>query len=133
MKGRLPAVSLLHGNALDTKLEGNSFDFCFCLNLIINLTTFSDVENLFKEVRRILKPGGTFAFDIRNSFSPIIQMQYRFAKYYDTGLTVPLRSYRAGRFLRLLAENSFTPEYKKFLGFPGNCFAPAVLFAAKKT
>lgn len=40
-------------------LEDNTFDHCVALNVLEHIFKF---ENVFKEVSRVLKPGGTFVF-----------------------------------------------------------------------
>jgi ubiquinone/menaquinone biosynthesis C-methylase UbiE len=125
-------IHLSQGTALKTDFAGEYFNYCFCVNVVINLPQQSDIEKLFSEVYRVLKPGGSFVFDIRNSLSPIIQLQYRLARFYDTGLTVPLRSYNRLAIEKLLKKQGFTIISRTPLGFPKNIFAPAVIFHVKK-
>jgi ubiquinone/menaquinone biosynthesis C-methylase UbiE len=125
-------ITLIHANALVTGVEDAFFDYCFCVNTVQNLFSIEVVRQLFKESLRILKPGGIFIFDSRNSLSPIITLQYRFVKWYDPGITVPLRAYRASTIEQLLKENGFILKEKHYIGYPPNRFAPAILFVAQK-
>lgn len=125
-------VHLVQGNALKTSFADGFLDRLFCINVIINLQRMQDVEQLFIEAHRTLKPGGTFVFDVRNSFSPIIQLQYRLARFYDTSIAVPLRSYSRFTVTKLLRKHHFTVTNLQYLGIPKNFFGPAILFTAKK-
>jgi len=125
-------MHLSPGNALRTDFPDAFFDHCFCLNVIINLPGLSSVEQLFSEVHRILKPGGTFIFDFRNALSPIIQLQYRLARFYDTGLSVPLRAYLPRTASRIARRHDLEPKSRIPLGIPKNLFAPAMLFVVEK-
>lgn len=125
-------ITLLYANALKTCLEGASFDHCVCVNTVQNLISLDEVRRLIQEARRVLKPGGAFIFDSRNALSPIIALQYRFVGWYDPGISVPLKAYRAVVIEQLLTDNGFRVKDKRFLGFPANKFAPAILFVAEK-
>jgi len=131
LTGRLN-IHLSQGNALKTGFADGYLACCFCINVIINLARLSDVEQLFAEAHRVLKPGGRFVFDVRNSFSPIIQMQYRFARLYDTGLRVPLKTYTRFTMEKLLAKYGFRLAEREYLGFPKTFLAPVVFFVAEK-
>ena len=83
---------------------------------------------LFAEVRRILKPGGTFVFDIRNAFNPLIRLQYAFVKLYDPYIKVPVHAVSPRTAEQFLNDAGFTVLRQEYIGFPGNIFAPAILF-----
>ncbi|OGS24451.1 MAG: hypothetical protein A2314_06125 [Elusimicrobia bacterium RIFOXYB2_FULL_50_12] len=125
-------VHLLNENGLATARAASSFFRCFCLNTTLNLASFDEVEKLIVEAHRILLPGGTFVFDIRNAANPVIGLQYRFARIYDTKLKVPLIAYNAGRIRLSLERHGFAVRRAQPVGFPRNRFAPAILFAAEK-
>lgn len=125
-------VKLIHSDARFTELKQKFFDYCFCLNTILNLESINDVELLFLEIKRILKSSGIFIFDIRNSINPIIRLQYRFVKFYDRDISVPVNAYTMDTMTKLLKKTGFKINEKKFIGFPRNKFAPAILFIAEK-
>jgi len=126
-------IKLILSDAKLTKLKNSYFDCCFCINTILNLNSIQDIELLFLEVKRILKQDGLFIFDIRNSMNPFINLQYKFVKFYDKGITVPVKAYTTNLIEELLVKNGFIVESKKFIGFPNNCFAPVILFIVKKS
>lgn len=125
-------VTLLTENALTTSLEPDSCDVCFCMNTVLNLSGEHAVRLLFAEARRILRPGGVFIFDTRNALNPLIALQYRFVRWYDPGITVPVTAYRPGMITRLLGETGFLVTAQRAAGFPGGVFAPAIIFETKK-
>jgi SAM-dependent methyltransferase len=125
-------VRLFPGDALKTDFEADHFDRCFCINVVLNLPGAAALEALIAEAHRILKPGGLFVFDIRNSWSPIIRMQYTFVRFYDPGITVPLRSYTTGTVTGMLARHGFALRERQNIGFPKNFMAPAVLITGEK-
>lgn len=126
-------VRLFAGNALTTQLGNRQFDCTFCMNTVYNLNSAHEVSSLFGEAHRITRPGGLFVFDIRNSYSPIIQLQYRLVRFYDTAIKVPLTSYTARHIGSLLEENGFQVTDTRHIGFPGKPFAPVILFTARAT
>jgi ubiquinone/menaquinone biosynthesis C-methylase UbiE len=130
--GRFPNVKLLTGNALTTQLENMLFDITYCMNTVYNLRSADEVKSLFKEAFRITKPGGKFIFDIRNSLSPVILLQYALVRYYDPGITVSLRHYTKSFIIQMVKECGFTVTDCKYIGFPNNAFSPAILFVAER-
>jgi ubiquinone/menaquinone biosynthesis C-methylase UbiE len=121
-----PNAVFIHSDARSSGVENSFLDYIFCLNTIYNLASIEDIKSLFTEVKRILKPGGRFIFDIRNSLNPIM------VKFYDPGITVPLRAYRIGYIEQILNDSGFKTIDKIKIGAPKNMFAPAVIFVAEK-
>ena len=56
-------VSFTLASATDTGFQDESFDAVFSFHLMMHLDT-ETIEHIFKEMHRILKPGGQFIFDI---------------------------------------------------------------------
>lgn len=131
--GATARITLLTDDALRTTIEPQTFDVCFCINTVLNLTDINAVRLLCAEAHRILKPGGVFIFDTRNALNPLISLQYRFVRWYDPGITVPVTAYRAGLIERVLREHGFTVRTQGHAGFPKGMFAPAIIFEAEKT
>jgi ubiquinone/menaquinone biosynthesis C-methylase UbiE len=127
-----PRVTLAVQNATQLSLEDDSFDHCFCLNTVLNLPSEQEMRALFRQARRILKTDGSFTFDIRNALSPVIQLQYRLVRLYDTGIQVPLHSYTPRFVEKLLVENGFAVQSRKPVGLPTLLLAPAILYTAVK-
>ncbi|MHB9154209.1 MAG: class I SAM-dependent methyltransferase [Endomicrobiales bacterium] len=129
---RFPNITLVNADALSSDLESGSVDRLFCLNTVQNLKTAGDVKKLFSEAQRLLRPTGSFIFDIRNALCPVIALQYRLVRYYDPGITVPLKAYRTGVIEKAVSESGLRVTGKKPLGFPLRAVAPAVLFTVIK-
>lgn len=58
--GMSDAVSFRHGNAVDMPFDDESFDVVWSQNTLMNIEQKSE---LFSQIRRVLKPGGIFAFE----------------------------------------------------------------------
>ena len=54
-------VTFRHGSALDMPFEDQAFDVVWSQNSMMNI---EDKAGLFREVARVLRPGGLFAFDV---------------------------------------------------------------------
>lgn len=125
-------ILLINADAKDTKLQENFFDYCFCLNTIYNFCSKIEIKNLLIETRRILKRGGMFVFDIRNSANPLIQLKYKLIKLYEPKILTPVRAYGINFIERILTETGFKLVKKIFIGIPKNKYSPVVLFIAVK-
>jgi len=60
---RHPEVQFTQASATDTKYADESFDDVYTFHLLMHLDR-ATIEEIFKEVHRILKPGGRFILDI---------------------------------------------------------------------
>lgn len=127
-----PNIRFILSDAKSTAIENSKLDYVFCLNTILNLGSIENIKLLFSETNRILKKDGHFIFDIRNAFNPIINLQYKFVKFYDPGCKVPLHAYKIKVIEKLLNESGFKVTNKISIGFPKNYFAPAIIFIANK-
>ena len=54
-------VTFRHGNALDMPFGDAAFDVAWSQNSMMNI---EDKATLFREVHRVLRPGGLFVFDV---------------------------------------------------------------------
>lgn len=59
-------LTIIVGDATNTKLDSSSFDGVVCFNALSHIAKHKDV---FVEVYRVLKPGGLFLFNIPNYLS----------------------------------------------------------------
>lgn len=110
----------------------NSFDIVICINTLFNLPSFNEVGQIIKELSRVAKQGGRVILDIRNSLNPILFLKYKFAKYYDSTLKVPVRTYRLKRFEDILKDSGLTIEKKVSVGAGYWFIPPIILIQAKK-
>jgi SAM-dependent methyltransferase len=58
--GMNDAVSFRHGNAVDMPFDDESFDVVWSQNTLMNI---EQKRELLSQIRRVLKPGGIFAFE----------------------------------------------------------------------
>ncbi|WP_285906088.1 class I SAM-dependent methyltransferase [Pseudodesulfovibrio pelocollis] len=54
----LECVNLKSGNILSIPYEDESFDFVACHGVMVHLNNYAEVEQAFKELARVTKPGG---------------------------------------------------------------------------
>jgi len=83
-------LTVYNGTAENLPLEDKSYDFAL---MVTTICFVDDVRKAFREVRRILKPGGSFIIGLVDKNSPLgktyEQMKnhnkfYRFATFYST-------------------------------------------------
>jgi SAM-dependent methyltransferase len=58
---RLPDVDVYHGDATALPLGDATFDVVVCFTMLHHVPTCELQDRLFKESRRVLRPGGVFA------------------------------------------------------------------------
>lgn len=57
-------------NVFELSFEDNSFDYVYSFHVLPRFLTLEDQATAIKEVGRVIKPGGYFLFNYRNSRSP---------------------------------------------------------------
>ena len=90
------AVSFQQANAVATPFEGGTFDGAYTIHVAMNI---EDKTSLFREVRRLLKPGGAFGiFDIMREGRGPLTFPLPWARTKDTSFVETTETYR--EFLR---------------------------------
>lgn len=85
-------VEFVQASALDLKFKPESFDRAYMIHVGMNI---ADKASLFREVRRVLKPGGKFAiFDILRAGDAPMTYPVPWASSEDTSFVVDKGSYR---------------------------------------
>jgi ubiquinone/menaquinone biosynthesis C-methylase UbiE len=101
-KARLRSMSLddsnlLQGDSLRIPFRSATFDIVICLGVI---SFVEDKEAMLKEIRRILKPGGTFIISFRNKFNPVFSDPIIFSKtVVEAVFGIKKEEFRIGQFL----------------------------------
>lgn len=125
-------IKLINADAVKDDLGKEKYDFCFCLNIVINLRSKEEVSELMLQAFRILKNSGKFVFDIRNSSNLLVRLKYRYVKLYDPGIKVPVNSYSESEIDGMLLSAGFNRIAKKYQGFPCNRHSPVIIYQAEK-
>lgn len=86
------AVNFVQASALDLKFDAGTFDRAYMIHVGMNI---ADKAGVFREVRRVLKPGGKFAiFDFLRSGDDPITYPVPWASGEETSFVVGQQSYR---------------------------------------
>lgn len=109
----------------------NSFDAVICINTLFNLDSLVEVRRFLKELCRVCKPQGKVILDMRNRANPAVFFKYKFAKYYDSTLKVPVRAYRLRAFQDILEGEGLFIEKKASLGALFYLIPAIILIQAK--
>lgn len=92
--GLASALAFRQGNALALPYQAESFDRAYTIHVLMNV---GDKAGVFREVRRVLKPGGLFAvFDILRGKEGTVQYPVPWAASEETSFVGSLDDYRAG-------------------------------------
>jgi ubiquinone/menaquinone biosynthesis C-methylase UbiE len=90
------SVSFHQASAVATPFEDRTFDGAYTIHVGMNI---EDKASLFREVRRVLKPGGTFGiFDIMREEAGLLTFPLPWARTKDTSFVESAETYR--EFLR---------------------------------
>jgi len=86
------SVSFQQANAIATPFDSESFDGAYTIHVAMNI---EDKVSLFREVRRLLKPGGTFGiFDIMREGAGPLSFPLPWARTKDTSFVETIETYR---------------------------------------
>ena len=85
-------VSFQQANAVATPFESGTFDGAYTIHVAMNI---EDKVSLFREVRRVLKPGGRFGiFDIMREGEGPLTFPLPWARAKDTSFVETIETYR---------------------------------------
>lgn len=128
-------ITFLHTEAGSLPLEACDYDMVVCINVFLNVESIKVVEDIVSEASRLLKAGGRFLFDFRNSLNPLLNLKYKLAPLYDRTIKetkLPLNTYQPRIIEQLLGKYNFTIINRHYLGFPYTVLAPIVIVEAEK-
>lgn len=94
---RYPRIRVEQGNIENLKYESATFDFCVGFNIVHHLP---DKNRLFRNISRILKPGGIFYCEEPNSLHLIPFIVWNFSSLLGMNYTAnefPVNPYRTGK------------------------------------
>lgn len=122
---KYPASYFIVGNAGRLPFENESLDFVYSINTFHHLL-INTQKQAFKEIERVLKPGGYFVIHEINTRNPLFKlyMSYIFPKInkIDTGdeKWIPARNLNQYSNLNIIEVSyfTFTPDFTPKLLFP---------------
>lgn len=128
-----PPADLVQGNGLRLPFHDGVFSGVTCVNLLLNLADPQDADQVIAECLRVLRPGGTLVFDLRNRRNLLHRLRYRMARYYDETLQTPLRTDSPARVERLLTGSGRYSFERQGIGFPAKSpWAPIFLYSVTR-
>jgi SAM-dependent methyltransferase len=122
-----PEANLIQCSVTNLPFVSQSFDLIVCVELFHHLDDHF-LDQALKDLSRILKKGGTFFCDLRNSLNPIMWYSYkkRNGKYYT------LKTRNIFTMIKNIEKHNFKVYEKKGFYFPITEFAPYIILSAKK-
>ncbi len=126
-----PNVRLFLSSGEKLPFGDSVFDAAAAVNLLINIKERVAAEGIVKELLRVVKSGGSIYFDIRNSASFFLSVQYGLARFYDPDIRVPLNRNAAGDFDHILEGTEIKRHCIGFTKRAGRR-APIIIIEAKK-
>ncbi len=119
------------GDALPFKRS--AFLRVVCINTLHNQSSWSEVESIVTAAGALVKEGGSFIFDIRNGWDPLISLAYRYSTVFDPSTKrLPVRAYRLGRMRDLLERQGFRIVKKIRIFYPFWCLPSAFVIEARR-
>ena len=115
------------GSAIDLPFNKDSFDLVICIELLHH---FEDkvLEKALEEISAVIKPGGIFVFDVKNTMNPV--MWYKYKKENSVEFTLKART--SHEMTKLVEKRGFEVIKKKGILFPITLFAPFVVVLGRK-
>ena len=123
-------VNLKIANASATGYGANFFDHIFCINAFINIASKQEIDNIFAEAARVLKPGGSFIADIRNTLFPLHHIMYGLVRLF--GFDVSLVLFSTDTIVKIARSHGLRLEKKLAVGSLLGMFAPVFILKFEK-
>jgi ubiquinone/menaquinone biosynthesis C-methylase UbiE len=127
-----PSIELKEADARKLPFADNYFSAVFSLNMLYNLVSRQDVEQVLSEMGRVCERAGTIIFDVRNRRNILLYYGYKWVKYYDPTCPWPLETYRIEEIEEILKRLNFRILKIVPIGFPLKSIAPVLLIEAEK-
>ncbi len=134
-QANLANVSVVRGSGSHMPFTEDFFDAATFLNTLFNLRSEHVVEEVLREIARVMRKDAVLFFDFRNKANLLVNLKYWLAPFYDATIkaqNMPLRTYSLKEINGLLAASGLRMERFTPLGFPGNRLAPIIFVEARK-
>lgn len=119
-------AEFINASATDLPFKENAFDAVLCIELLHHLDD-DNMEKTIENISTLIKPGGIFICDVRNSLNPLLWYYYR--KRDGKYLTLKTRS--LFKMIEILKKNDLKVFHKESLFSPITLFAPYVILFCK--
>jgi heptosyltransferase-2/heptosyltransferase-3 len=132
-KFNVARISLVEAEASHLSFADESFDIVVCVNVLINVGSLPQAQEIIAEMSRLCKRGGRLIIEFRNSLNPFLHLKYKLARYYDSTVKDKyLSMYRLRDIEALLSKYRCPVRGKRYLEFPIKALAPIVIVEAEK-
>lgn len=120
-------AKFVRASVTDLPFKKKRFDLVICIELLHH---FEDdvLENVLEEISGVVKRGGVFVFDVKNTMNPV--MWYKYKKENSVAFTLKVRTTR--EMIKFVEKYDFEFIRKKGILFPITLFAPFVVVFARK-
>ncbi len=126
-------VSAAVAEAANTGFPDAYFDTVICVNFLFMLASLDAVQEVLRELVRVVRPGGKIIFELRSSRNVFFVLKYRLAHLYDgTVAHQSLRTYAPETIHGLVRSFGFQVIHTKYIGFGSRWFAPIIMLEVKK-
>jgi len=121
------------GDARQFPFKSSVFDIAICINTFYNFPSRTDVSESIHQISRLLKPGGSIIFDVRNKANPFVKRAYQNARCYDPSIgDLPLNAYTFNEIKDILSQTELSINRTKGLVLPFKAIAPIILLEVIK-
>ena len=126
---KLEAPNFQQQNVMELTFPDESFNTIFCLNTLINIHPFENIEKIISELIRILKPSGKLFIDFRNKQNPLLNFKY---KQNIKNQTLTTYAHRKSDFNNILTKLNVKNYQYKPIGNPIPFLAKGFLLIIEK-
>ena len=126
-KAKIENGNFYQGSIAALPFKKETFDLVICVELLHHLTD-KVLKNALGQISGILKPGGLFVFDVKNSLNPYLWWRYK----KEDSIKFTLKTRSTYEMTRLVEQVGFRVIRKKGIFFPVTLFAPFVIVLCRR-
>lgn len=123
----------VQGDAGTLPFSEGAFDYAVCISTFLSFPGREEVERAIREIGRILRPGGSLFFDVRNRNNPLVKLLFDNVQKYDSSLGQRrLKAYSLKETSDILQTSGFRLTKSVGMFIPFKQLSPIIIVAAEK-